>query len=116
MNLIIYKIGPIKTPDTKIYITKKNKKPLHNKCYRCVFIINNNKTIASTYIKVEHCVILHYDIPAFAANSYIHINDIKEGLLQPLTIEENILLQEEVCKTPLYSHIQRLFNMGLYNN
>lgn len=123
MSIIIYKIDAIKTPNINIYITKNNKKPLHNKAYREVWtLLSENNNIGVIYLYIEHCLCIQYNIvPKYAYNlkpSYIHISDLNNKYLKELTCSENIELQNRFLNrgsSYLISFLS-LLNMAIYNN
>ena len=117
MNIIIYKINSIKTPDICFYISKNNKKPIHNKSYIAVFS-HYVGGINRYYVYLEYCLA----IKCKALTKYnrliykINIDDINARHLSILNDTENVSLQRILSScNGIPSGIYNLLNLGLYN-
>ena len=126
MNIILYKlykIDQIKRPNIEIYITKNNKKPLHNKAYRQIWNFMEFKLCrcVCVCIYIEHCLCIQYNFTPVYAYSlkpiYIHISNINNKDLSKLTYDEIIKLQDMFLKSPYLVNkgVLNLLNMALYN-
>jgi len=83
ININVYSWEPLDKDYINIYISKDNKKPLHNKCYIQLWSLSyNNKDL---YIFVEHCLLCYgglykgYNTKIRPIYFYININSINKN-------------------------------------
>ncbi len=117
MNIIIYKV--ITTSEIQIYITKNNKKPLHNKAYRYLHRNRNILNWTNICIYLEHCLAIESNtLNQFGpSDNKISINTINNKRVALLTPEENIEVQRLFSSNYwLDKRIRMFLNLAIYNS
>lgn len=116
MNIVIYKEILTDSSDINILISKKNKRSLHTKCYKQVWVhllVNNSRL----YIYIEDTILCTYRFSKFGYKEtyYINQNNIVNNV-NLLGQDETIMLYEVMNqKTTFSNFIQKLLNLYLYS-